>query len=103
MGPLSKAQLDVLVEEATVDCYNEEEQTSGLFTMISDELAVPFETLVLGVEVSVESIDLTGCGQIVAICSRYRLRQTIPILDLPLPTPRPQGAEWIDAYRHWLG
>lgn len=28
--------------------------------------------------------------------------QAIPILDLPLPVPRPDGAEWIDAYRHWL-
>jgi hypothetical protein len=26
----------------------------------------------------------------------------IPILDLPLPTPPPGGAEWIEAYRHWL-
>jgi hypothetical protein len=29
------------------------------------------------------------------------LRQAIPILDLPLPTPPPDGAEWIEAYRHW--
>ncbi|SED14483.1 hypothetical protein SAMN04490239_7004 [Rhodococcus koreensis] len=23
-------------------------------------------------------------------------------LDLPLPAPPPDGAEWIEAYRHWL-
>jgi hypothetical protein len=27
----------------------------------------------------------------------------IPITSLPLPEPRPEGVEWIDAYRHWLG
>ena len=28
-------------------------------------------------------------------------RQAIPVLGLPLPTPRPAGAEWIEAYRYW--
>jgi len=23
--------------------------------------------------------------------------------DLPLPTPPPDGADWIEAYRRWLG
>ena len=26
-------------------------------------------------------------------------RQSLPIIDLPLPTPLPDGAEWIEAYR----
>ncbi len=100
---MSKAQLDAMVEEATVDCYNEAEQVTGLLTAIEDELTVPFKTRVLGVEVTVERVDLSGEDQIVAICSREKLRQTIPLLDLPLPTPPPEGAQWIEAYRHWLG
>jgi hypothetical protein len=100
---MSKAQLDAMVEEATVDCYNEAEQVTGLLTVIEDELTVPFKTRVLGVEVTVERVDLTGEDQIVAICSREKLRQAIPLLDLPLPTPPPEGAQWIEAYRHWLG
>lgn len=47
-------------------------------------------------------IELSDDDQIVAICARGRERQWIPILDLPLPTPRPGGAEWIEAYRYWL-
>ena len=103
VASMSKAQLDAMVEEATVDCYNESEQITGLFTLIEDELRVPFKTQVLGVEVMVERVDLNGEDQIVAICSRKKLRQSIPLLDLPLPTPPPKGAEWIAAYRHWLG
>ena len=38
----SDARLDELIEQATVDCYNEEEQITGLFTMIEDNIAVPF-------------------------------------------------------------
>jgi hypothetical protein len=29
------------------------------------------------------------------------LKQKLPILELPLPTPRPLGSEWIEAYRYW--
>lgn len=39
-GPrrLSKARLDELVEAAIVDCDNESEQATGLYTMIEDNL-----------------------------------------------------------------
>ena len=58
-GP-SQARLEQLVEEATVDAYGDSEQRCGLFTMMEDRLALPFETDVLGVRVTVERIDLTG-------------------------------------------
>lgn len=61
------------------------------------------ELTVLGVEVTVASVDLVDSGQIVAICCRGGMRQAISILDLPLPTPPPEGAEWIEAYRRWRG
>ena len=61
----------------------------------------PFDTKVLGVTVTVERIDMTDDEQIIAICRRGRSLQAIPILDLPLPKPRPAGVEWIEAYRCW--
>jgi hypothetical protein len=100
---ISDARLKAMIEEATADCYNEEEQATGLFTMIEENLTVPFETRVFGVSVTVTSLDLTDSIQIVATCCRDGLRQAIPILDLPLPTPPPAGTDWIDAYRRWLG
>jgi hypothetical protein len=99
---LSKTRLDRLVEEAIVDCYNESEQATGLYTLIEDNLALPFTTIVLGVPVTVERVQLTPRDDIVALCRRGGVRQTVPLLDLPLPSPRPAGSEWIAAYRHWL-
>lgn len=96
------ARLDRLIEEATVDAYNESEQAVGLFTMMEEHLAVPFTTTVLGVEVTVERIDVTGADTIVAVCRRGRARLRVAILDLPLPSPTPKGAEWIGAYRRWI-
>ena len=99
----STKYLDKLIEEATIDAYNESEQTGGFFAMIEENLALPFVTQVLGQEVTVAKIDITKCDQIVAICSRAKATQAIPILDLPMPDTRPEGAEWIDAYRRWHG
>ena len=93
--------LDAMIEEATVDAYNDEEQITGLFTMLEEHLAVPFDTEVLGITVTVAKIELTLGNEIVAICRRDAHKQTIPILDLSLPDPAPDGAEWIDAYRRW--
>jgi hypothetical protein len=100
---VSKARLEEMIEDATVDAYGESEQVTGWFTMIDENLAVPFETTVLGVPVTVERVDLNRSEQIVAVCARGRDRQALPILDLPLPTSLPEGAEWIEAYRHWRG
>lgn len=100
---LPEAELAAMIEAATVDCYNESEETTGWLTMIQDNLTVPFETRVLGVQVRVQRVTLDAAGQIVAVCARGRDRQVLPILDLPLPSPRPEGAEWIQAYCQWLG
>jgi hypothetical protein len=99
---VTPAELDRLIEEATVDCYDESEQKMGFFTMFEDSLELPFETQVLGVQVTVERIDLTDADEIVAVCTRGRAQQAISLLDLPLPVLPPRGAEWIEAYRRWL-
>ena len=99
---MSKERLAALVEEATVDCYNESEAVCGFYTKIEDYLEVPFTTVVLGVDVRLVRVELTRQEEIVAVCVRGKQRQRIPICDLPLPSsPPPAGAEWIEAYRHW--
>lgn len=49
---------------------------------------MPFQAEVLGVEVTVRRVDVTDANEVVAVCQRGRARQAIPILSLPLPTPR---------------
>ena len=99
--PPSKSRLERLVEEATVDAYGDSEQRTAFLTVLQDSLELPFETLVLGLPVKVERVDVTPAEEIVAICRRGREQQALPILDLPLPSPPPAGAEWIEAYRRW--
>ncbi|MFC5957695.1 hypothetical protein ACFP51_25475 [Streptomyces pratens] len=116
MGTWGRSELEAVVEDATVDAYDEDEQRTGLFTTLEEYLDLPFTTAVLGVEVTVHGVDLTPDGRIVALCSRGRVRQAIGILELPLPSPAPEGVNgvsparakpraWgrIEAYRHWAG
>ena len=97
----SPSRLERMISEAIVDCYDDSEQAMGLFNMIEEKLRLPFTTIVLGIQVSVEKIELNDAEEIVAVCTRGLKRQRIPVVDLPLPSARPEGAEWIEAYRLW--
>jgi hypothetical protein len=72
-----------------------------LFVPWEDNLGLPFEATLLGVSATVERVELNDRDEIVAICRRGRDRQRVPLLDLPLPSTKPSGWEWIEAYRHW--
>jgi hypothetical protein len=98
---LDDAKLRALITEATVDAHDESEQAMGFWSVLEDELALPFRTRILGVEVLVEEIGMADDDEIVAVCTRGTSRQKIRIIELPLPDPPPKGAEWIEAYRRW--
>ncbi|MEX1171032.1 MAG: SWIM zinc finger family protein [Chloroflexota bacterium] len=99
-GP-SRDRLEQLIADATVDCYNESEERTGLFEMLAEHLEIPFVTTVLGVAVTVTAVELTASDEIVAVCRRGRDLLRIALLELPMPDPRPGGTEWVDAYRLW--
>jgi hypothetical protein len=99
--PPSNATLDRMIEEAIIDANGESEQMVGFYTMLEENLVVPFDTEILGVEVTVARIEMTEDERIVAVCTRGKSRQRVPLLDLPLPDPPPAGSEWIDAFRRW--
>src|SRR6266498_1512801 len=42
-----KRELDALIEEITVDCYNEDEELSGFLTYLDDALEQPVEATVV--------------------------------------------------------
>lgn len=100
---IGAARLAEMIEEATVDAYDESEQSMGWFTMFEEHVEMPLETAVLGVRMTVARLDHRDDDRIVAVCTCGKEKQVIAISDLPLPTPKPAGAEWIEAYRYWLG
>ena len=65
---LNRKKFDDMAEEATIDCYNESEQACGWFTMIEEHLKFPFDTQLLGIPVTVMSVDINQNDNIVAVC-----------------------------------
>jgi hypothetical protein len=92
MTSIPAARLEEMIEQATVDCDNDSEQACGFFTLLDEALAVPFETSILGIAVTVTALDLTVDDQIVAVCTRAGASQRIPVLDLPRATGVAGGA-----------
>ena len=84
-----------------MDAYGESEQVTGFYTMMENDLRLPFETEILGMTVNVEGIDITEDDQLVAVCRKDKTKQRISLSELRLPSPLPKGAEWIVAYRCW--
>ena len=70
-----------------MDAYGESEQTVGFFTLLEERLKLPFRTEVLGMEVTVERLNMTDDEQIVAVCSRGKLQQPVPILGFNFARP----------------
>jgi hypothetical protein len=90
---LSNAKLDLLVDEATVDTYNDDEQAMGLFTLIEEHLALPFETAILGVAVTVEQDR----------CGAARSASQLPSHPRPRRSPRPHPGARSLGPRHQKG
>ncbi len=80
-------RLEKLIEEATVDCYDEEEQHSGLLTMIEDEVVFPFDARVIG-----EIVQITGMAW---------PDHGVGLQFTEWVEPLPEGFEWIEAYFAW--
>jgi len=91
---ISKVRLAEMIEEATVDAYGESEQVTGWFTMIDENLAGALR----------DDGARHACHRRRGRSERQRADRrllqawsrpaSLPILDLPLPTPPPSGAEW---------
>lgn len=82
--------LTELIEEATVDCYDEEEQATGSYTTIGENLALPFKTPVPGITADVVGIDMDDTDGWLP-SARRQDRSGRPAFADTVPA----GAEWI--------
>ncbi len=98
---LTDEELEELIEEATVDCYDESESLSGFVIMIEDNLEFPFVAKVIGEEVIVTGVTEEK-DKILAECERKGKKYNIDIQDIEF-TSLLKGSEWIDAYKKWKG
>jgi hypothetical protein len=102
--PTKRERLLELIEEATVDCYNEDEEHSGLLTMVQDNVVCPFRAKVIEEEVTVVDLEWPKSGYgLLAVCERNGKKHRVDIESLEWVKPRPEAFEWIEAYLLWRG
>ena len=80
----SNVKLDPMIEDAIVGANGESEQMTGFYTMLDDNLAVPFQTVMLDAEVTLERVDMTKVIRH-ALWPRHRLRFLINHTEFWLP------------------
>jgi hypothetical protein len=95
-------RLQELIEEATVDAYDEEEQHSGLLTMIEDNVVCPFKAQLIGEEVEVTEFVWPASGLGLKVRCTYKGKtHLVDITSLEWTDSLPEGFEWIEAYLEW--
>jgi hypothetical protein len=95
-------RLQALIEEATIDCNGPDEELSGLWNMIEDEVVCPFRAKVISEEVEVTTFEWPNGGEVFyAVCERKGKKHRVDISSLEWIKPYPKGYEWIEAYLAW--
>jgi hypothetical protein len=101
-----KVRWEAMIDEATVDCYNESEAFAGMLATLEDRLAFPFQAKVLGETVEVIGLDEEQSSErrgVVARVCRGGRQHAVALADLEAVEKDTETAEWLAAYRYWLG
>ncbi|MGO9958697.1 MAG: calcium-binding protein [Solirubrobacteraceae bacterium] len=99
----ANAELDSLIEEITIDCYDEDEQLQGFENAFDEDATFPCRGLVIGEEVQVLHVgQATNRHELIATCQRNGHRYEIALLDVELDSD-PDTSRLIAAYRRWIG
>ncbi|MDA8355646.1 MAG: hypothetical protein M0Z95_04965 [Actinomycetota bacterium] len=94
-------ELDRLIEEITVDCYDEDEQLGAFENAFDEHAGLPCPGTVIGEDVEVLSVAApNGRHELVATCQRGAHRYHIALLDIDLHAD-PDTQRLLAAYRRW--
>jgi len=97
-------RLQELLDQAIVDCYNEEEEFGGMLCTLEDNLSFPLQAEALGEPVEVIGLDSRRSSLRRGIVARVRKgdkEYTVGLSELVIVDPDPTSAEWLEVYRYW--
>jgi Calcium binding len=104
MSPARRAdpELDSLIEEITVDCYDEYEQLTAFQTAFENDATFPCPGTVVGEHVEVLSVaGEDDRRELIATCQRNSRHYEIALLDIDLNAD-PETSRLIAAYHRWI-
>jgi hypothetical protein len=100
----TRAELDALIDELTVDAYGDDEQLSGFHVGAEEAIDCGERATIVGVDVEVVAVD---CGPdartgLLARVHRDGAVYEVALADLRFPTGSELGLI-VGAYRRWQG
>jgi hypothetical protein len=103
MSPARRADpdLDSLIDEITVDCYDEDEQLQGFQNAFDEDASYPCPGTVVGEHIEVLHIArASNRRELIATCQRHGHRYDIALLDIEFDAD-PTTSRLMAAYRRW--
>jgi hypothetical protein len=98
----ASAELDSLIAEITVDCYDEYEQLTAFQAAFENDANFPCPGTVVGEQVEVLSVHgEDDRHELIATCQRHGRLYELALLDIELDAD-PDTSRLIDAYRRWI-
>lgn len=91
---------DSIVEDATVDCYDECEQIAGFCSILQDEVALPVSAIFVGAKLSTIGFTCDD-SRVLANVKRDGIIADIDLRDIEITNTDNKSLDWIYAYQRW--
>jgi len=101
---MDEKRLQEMLEQAVVDCYDEEEEFCGVLCTLEDNLTFPLQAEAMGEPVEVIGLDSRRSSVRRGIVARVRKgdkEYTVGLSELVIVGPDSASAEWLEMYRYW--
>jgi hypothetical protein len=88
-----------MIEDAMVDCYNEDEEFTGMLATLEDRMEFPFQAQVLGKAVEVIGLDGQQSSERRGVVAKVRKggrRYTVALADVEAVQKDSETAEWLE-------
>jgi hypothetical protein len=101
MSPRRNSELDSLIADITVDCYNDDEQLTAFEAAFDNDATLPCAGRAIGEEVRLISVGMAdGRRELMATFEHKGSRYQMALLDIEL-NEDPTTKTLVAAYRRW--
>lgn len=99
-----ESEFERMLEEATVDCHDEEEAFDGVFYALDDAFEFPFDALVLGRPAKIVGVDGKKSSLHGGIMMEAQIdgnAQTVAISMIDVADKKSKNEKWIEFAKWW--
>ena len=103
---MDEAKLKALLAEATAHCFDEEDEFWGMFSALVRGLSFPLQATVSGGAVTLAGLDGHTSNLETGVMAQAKMgdqEKSIPLGEVELVDADPTSAEWLAAYKLWVG